>query len=232
MNTAYKNKLFDFVLTEALKEYVEMELKEVDELVMEEPHEFSPQFEKKMRKLINSVGRKENIENCKRIAGKTIVSLAIMGSLLFGGLLTQPEVFASVQNVFRSVFEKYDKYEYVGEELTFENFDNSIRFGYVPDGYYLSEGHYSLFDVVLFYTNKTNEITFEYGIADGTISYYDNEHNSYEIFYLNGIEYHYYESNDIDFDNKLIWYKDGYIFGIYAHLSKDEIVKIAENLEK
>lgn len=231
MNTAYKNKLFDFVLTEALKEYVEMELKEVDELVMKEPHEFSPQFEKKMKKLINSVGRKENIENCKRIAGKTIVLLAIMGSLLFGGLLTQPEVFAAVQNVFRSIFDKYDKYEYVGEEVTVENFDNSFRLGYVPNGYSLSDGKYSPISVTLIYSNENSNIEFQYRIADGLVSNYDNEHNSYVSFYSNGIEYHYYESNDSDFYDTLLWYADGYVFSIFAHLPKDELVKIAENLE-
>jgi len=155
-----------------------------------------------------------------------------MFSLLFGGLLTQPEVYAAVQNVFRSVFDKYDKYEYIGEEVTFDNFDDGIRLGYVPDGYCLSEGDYSPFDVTLFYKNETDKIIFEYGIANGLVSYYDNEHNSYEAFNLNGIEYQYYKSNDVDFDNKLIWYEDGYVFGIYAHLSKDELVKIAENIEK
>ncbi len=232
MNMTYKNKLFDFVLTEALKEYMETELKEVDALVIEEPHEFSPQFEKKVRKLINSVGAKDRIKNCKRIAARIAVSLAIMSSLLFGGLLTQPEVYAAVQNVFRSVFDEYDKYEYVGEELTSENFDNSIRLGYTPDGYRLSEGFYSPIDVTLFYKNETDKIIFEYGIANGLVSYYDNEHNSYDTFNLNGMEYQYYKSNDVDFDSKLIWYEDGYVFGIYAHLSKDELVKIAENIEK
>jgi len=232
MNAAIKEQIFDIVLKEALRESMEREFKEIDEMVIDEPHEFSPQFEKKMKKLINSIGRKDRIKKFKRIAVTTIVSVAAAFGLIFGGLLTQPEVYAAVQNVFRSVFDKYDKYEYVGEELTIENFDNSIRLGYVPDGYCLSEGLYSSFNVTLFYTNKSDEITFEYAIANGLVSYYDNEHNSYEAFNLNGIEYQYYKSNDIDFDNKLIWYEDGYVFGIYAHLSKDELVEIAENLKK
>ncbi len=232
MNMEYRNKLFDFVMTEALKEYMEIELKEVDEIVAKEPpHEFSPEFEKNMKKVINSVGRKDRIKNCKRVAVRTAISIAAAFGLIFGGLLTQPEVFAAVQNVFRSVFDKYDKYEYAGEELSVENFDNSFRLGYIPDGYYLSEGDYSPIRVTLIYENKTDEIIFEYGIANFIASSYDNEHNLYSIFYSNGIEYHYYESNDADFSDKLIWYKNGYMFGIYAHLSKDELVKIAENLE-
>lgn len=233
MNMALKNKIFDLVMTEALKEYMDMELQEVDELVAKDPpHEFSPEFEKKMKKLINSVGRKDRIKKYKRIALRTIVSVAAAFGLIFGGLLTQPEVFASVQNVFRRVFDKYDKYEFVSDELTVENFDNSFRFGYVPDGYYLSEGRYSPISVTLTYSNEKTDIEFQYRIADGFVANFDNEHNSYMSFYSNGIEYHYYESNDSDFYDTLVWYTDGYAFSIFAHLSKDELVKIAENLEK
>lgn len=232
MNMEYGNKLFDFVMTEALKEYMNMELKEVDKLVAKEPpHEFSQEFERKMKKVINSIGRKDRIKKFKRVAIKTALSAAVVVSFVFGGLLTQPEVLAAVQNVFKSVFDKYDKYEYVGEELTIEDFDNSFRLGYVPDGYYLSEGNYSPVRVTLIYTDQTNEIIFEYGISNFTTTSYDNEHNSYETFDLNGVEYHYYKSNDADFDDRFIWYKNGYAFGIYAHLSKDELVKIAENIE-
>ncbi len=232
MNAAIKEQIFDIVLKEALRESMEREFKEIDEMVIDEPHEFSPQFEKKMKKLINSIGRKDRIKKYKRIAVRTIVSVAAAFGLIFGGLLTQPEVYAAVQNVFRSIFDKYDKYEYVGEELTIQNFDNNIRLGYVPDGYCLSKGDYSPIDVTLFYKNETDKIIFEYGIANFTTTSYDNEHSSYSSFILNDVEYHYYESNDNVFDNKLIWYKDGYEFGIYAHLSKAELVKIAENLKK
>lgn len=231
MNASTKNKIFDAVLAEALEECLDKELKKYDELALDKPHEFSPQYKKKMRKIINSVGRKDRVKNFRTIVIRTAVSLAAAFGLIFGVLLTQPEVYAAVQNVIRNVFDKYDKYEYVGEELTIESFDNSFRLGYVPEGYYLSEGLYSSIDVTLFYTNKTDKITFEYAIADGLISYYDNEHNSYEILNLNGVEYQYYESNDIDFNNKLIWYEDGYAFSIYAHLPKGELVKIAENIK-
>lgn len=232
MNAATKEKIFDLILADALKESMKKEFEEIDKLTAEETHEFSPQFEKKMRKLINSIGRKDRIKKFKRFAAKSVVVLSIVFTLIFGGLLTQPEVFASVQNVFRSVFDTHDRYEYVGEELTTENFDNNIRLGYVPDGYYLSEGYYSPVAVTLVYTNKLNEITFEYRIADGSVSSYDNENNSYMSFYSNGIEYYYYESSDTDFDDKVIWYESGYKFGIYAHLSEDELVNIAENIIK
>jgi len=233
MKNELKEKIFDLILKDALQECLDEELKEIDEMVANSPpHEFSPQFEKRMKKLINSIGRKDRIKKAKRIIVRTAVSIAAAFGIIFGVFLTQPEVSAAVQNVIRTVFDRYDKYDYVGDELTVENFNNNIRLGYVPDGYYLSKGNYSPALVSLKYVNENkNEILFDYGIADGTSSIYDNEHNLYDNFTINGIEYHYYESNDSDFSSTIVWYDKGYSFSISAHLSKEEFVKIAENVK-
>lgn len=233
MKNELKEKIFDLVLKEALQECLDEELKEIDEMVANSPpHEFSPQFEKRMKKLINSIGRKDRIKKAKRIIVRTAVSIAASFGIIFGVFLTQPEVSAAVQNVIRTVFDRYDKHDYIGDELTIENFNNNIRLGYVPDGYYLSSGDYLAANVALIYKDiDDNKIMFDYGIADGTSSIYDNEHNSYSNFTINGMEYNYYESNDDDFYDTLVWYKDGYFFSIFAHLSKEELVKIAENIK-
>lgn len=232
MNAVTKNKIFDAILAEALEECLDEELKKYDEIKLDKPHEFSPQYKKKMRKIINSVGRKDRIKKHKRIAVRSVISIAAAFGIIFGVLLTQPEVYAAVQNVIRSVFDKYDKYEYVGEELTVDNFDDSFRLGYVPEGYYLSLGNYSPVYISLTYTNENDKISFRYGIADALTASYDNEHNSFETFSVDRIEYYYYKSNDEDFYSTLSWYESGYVFVINAHLSKDELVKIAENIEK
>ncbi len=232
MNAAAKNKIFDIVLAEALKECMDDELEEVDRIVAAEKYELSPQFDRDMKKFINSIGRKDRIKKYARNCVKAVISAAAVFGIFFGVFLTQPSVFEAVHNVFRSVFDTHDRYKFVGEELTIENFDNSFRLGYVPDGYYLSEGYYSPIAVTLVYANNLNEITLEYGIAEGTVLYYDNEHNTYYEFEHNGTDYHYYESNDKDFDSMLLWYDEGYDFEIFANLSKDELIKIAENIEK
>lgn len=232
MNAATKEKIFDLILADALKESLKKDFERVDKLTEAETHEFSPEFERKVRKIINSVGRTENLKKIKRIALKSIAPIAVIFSIISGSLLVQPEVFASVQSVFRSVSDKYDKYEYAENEVSIENFDNSFRLGYVPEGYYLSEGNYSRIFVTLIYSNEIDTIKLKYGIADDMTAYYDNEHNSSSTFYHNGTEYYYYESKDKDFYSTILWYENGYSFSIFAHLSKDEIVKIAENLEK
>ncbi len=127
MNTATKNKIFNAILAEALEDCLDDELKKYDEIKFDRTHEFSPQYKMKRRKIINSVGRKNRIKKYKHIAVRSVISIAAAFGLVFGVLLTQPEVYAAVQNVIRNVFDKYDKYEYVSEELTVENFDDSFR---------------------------------------------------------------------------------------------------------
>ncbi len=233
MNTVSKNKIFDIILADALREIMDSELENITEA---EPHVFPDEFEKIMKGTANSVGRKKRIKKYAHMGAKAVITATAIFGILFGGLLTRPEVYASVQNVIRGVFDKYDKYEFDGGELTVESFDDSFRLGYVPDGYYLSEGHYSPIGVLLKYTHgfdeNSNEIFFDYGIADASSIYLDNEHHTYEEFTINGIEYNFYESTDKDFMSNLLWYEDGYVFIIYAHLPKDEFVKIAENIEK
>lgn len=232
MTNATKNKIFDIILAEALEECLDEELKRYDEIKLDKPHEFSKEYKRKMRKIANSVGRKDRIKKYKRIAVRSVISIAAAFGLVFGVLLTQPEVFAAVKNVFRSVFDKYDRYEYVGGEITVENFDDSFRLGYIPDGYLLSNGVYSPAYVVLTYEKGNEIIEFDYGIADSLSISYDNEHNLFETFTVDKINYYYYISDDKDFCDTLLWYDSGYFFSLNAQLSKEEFVKIAENIDK
>ncbi len=231
MTNVTKNKIFDIILAEALEECLDEELKKYDEIKLDKPHEFSKEYKRKMRKIANSVGRKDRIKKYKRIAVRSVISIAAAFGIIFGVLLTQPEVYAAVQNVIRNVFDKYDKYEYVSNELTVGNFDDSFRLGYVPDGYFLSNGVYSPAYVILTYENGNEIIELNYGIADDISANYDNEHNLFDKFTIDGIEYYYYKSNDEDFYSTILWYNEGYSFSLNAHLSKEEFVKIAENIE-
>ena len=232
MNNKYNEKMFDLLIADALMEKWDAELQELSENNEYDGHKFSDEFEKKVRKIRNSIGRKDRIKRGTQICMKFVITAAAIMGVIFGGLLTRPTVYAAVQNVIRTIFDKYDKYNYIGEGLTVDNFNNNISLGYIPEGYYLSSGDYSHISVSLTYISEDEDkIILVYGIADGASSIYDNEHNSYSDFTINGIEYHYYESNDNDFYDTLVWYKNGYDFSISAHLPKDELVKIAENIK-
>lgn len=227
-NRSSNEKIFDLLIRDALIERVDKELSEIGEC---EPHAFSKEFERNVWKIRNSIGRKERMKNAGRFSLKFFVTIATIMGIAFGGLLTQPTVYAAVTNVIRSVFDKFDRYDFSGSEVTVENFNSEMRFRYIPDGYYLCSGTYSPVYVQLKYTNDTDEIIFEYFIADGLSVSIDNEHATYTTFFYNDIEYYYHESFDKNFENVIVWNDKGYVFSINAYLSQEELVKIAENIK-
>lgn len=228
MNNESKNKIFDVVMTEALKEYMDIELKQMNELAKADNFELSEKFEKRVHRIENSIGRTDRIKRGGIAILKTLVTAAAVFGIVFGMLLTQPEVYAAVQKTIRTIFGEYDRIEYIDETSNVLN--DNIRLGYVPEGYYLSDGTYTPIGVVLTYTNGVDKIRFEYGTADGTISLVDNEHNEYEQFAANGVEYHYYSSLVAESDNAITWSENGYYFVVYAYFPKEVLVKIAENV--
>lgn len=110
MTNELKEKIFDLVLKEALEECLDKELQEIDEMVATMPkNEPSPEMDRKIKKIANSLGRKARIKKCKQICVKVtkvfVIISAIMG-VIFIGLLTQPVFYTAVQNVIRSIFNK------------------------------------------------------------------------------------------------------------------------------
>lgn len=232
MKNETREKIFDLILADALAESLDIELRELSDSREYDNYKFPADFERNIRKIRNSIGKKYNIKKCADIFVRLLITAAAIMGIIFGGLLTRPSVYAAVENAVRTIFDKYDKYDYFSDELTVDNFNDNIRLGYVPDGYFLSSGNYSRISVSLTYVNENeNKIMLDYGIADGTSRIYDNEHSSFSSFKENGNEYYYYESNDNDYYNTLVWWKDGYDFSLLAQFSKDELVKIAENIK-
>ena len=232
-NQQTNEKIFDLLIADALADVWDMELAKYADSGQMEKHKFSDEFERNIRKIRNSIGRKERMKNAGRFSLKFFVTIATIMGIAFGGLLTQPTVFASVQNVFRNIFSGYDKYTYSEEQngdITF--FDQNKCLGYIPDGYEIRMVFYSTNNMYLTYESVDGDtMNFDYGVAENSSIIVDNErHTYYELNYDN-VTYHYYEALDPEADyNTLIWYSDGYRFSIVGDLSKDEIIKVAENI--
>ena len=233
-NQMTNNKIFDLIMADALADVWDMEFAKYDDNDTAEEFQVSDEFERNIRKIRNSIGRKERMKNAGRFSLKFFVTIATIMGIAFGGLLTQPTVFAAVENVIRSVFDKSDDYLFSGSDVTVETFNSEMKFRYVPDGYSLRTGYYFPTHVRLIYSDyvEETEIIFDYSIASkGTLISVDNEHTNYKTLYYGGIEYNYYESFDSNFGSVLIWSDKGYAFSINAYLPQEELVKIAENIE-
>ncbi len=223
-------EIFDLIIRDALIDSWDMELAQLDKEASR--HEFSKSFEKRVRRIGSGITIKRFSKSAGKFIAKAVVILLVIMGISFGGLMTNSEVSAAVINVFRQVFEDHDKLTYGEGDVTLENFDNTKRLGYVPDGYKLRLGEYASNAVYLTYYDKNeNVIELGYGIAESSSKVVDNERRKYSTFSQNGTQYHYYEAIPDDLESLLIWYDDGYDYCILAQLPKDELVKIAENIK-
>ena len=231
INQQTNEKIFDLLIADALADVWDMELAKYADSEQTEKHKFSDEFERNIRKIRNSIGRKERMKNAGRFSLKCFVTIATIMGIAFGGLLTQPTVFASVQNVFRNVFSDRDKYTYQGETEGI-TFNNNIRLGYIPDGYEIRMVFYSTYDIYTTYESiDEKNIYFNYGLAVNSSIIIDNERHKYYELEYDDVTYYFYEAIDPEADsNILLWYLDGYVFSIDAQLSKDELIKTAENI--
>lgn len=235
MTDTTSEKIFDALIAEALAERWDNELRESLEDRNYDDRKFSQEFEKNFRKIRNSIGRKNRIRKAVSICAKFAITAAAAMGIIFGGLLTRSDVYAAVSRAVREVFEKYDTYTYEGEIITADTFDNSIRLGYIPTGFYLTKGEYYPAITDLTYETEDGDILFfSYIISEGLSSDIDNEHHTYSNFTINGTEYHYYEAKSPDWGNMLFWYSDGYEFTLHdlnAQISLSELIETAENIK-
>ena len=228
---AVNNEILDIMIKYALIERYTEEVnslrQEVDDISLSEA------FERKMEKFAHLAGRNERVKGVFNISVKVMVTAAALMGIIFGGLLTQPKIYADVLDVIRSIFSTHDSYEYQSGNTT-ENldFNKSISPRYIPQGFTIRFVYYADSDVSVTYDNADGEeIKLSYGSSyDSKISI-DNERSQLFEFERNEITYYYYKALEEDKFSTMLWYKNNYYFVITAQISEEEFVKIAENIE-
>ena len=229
MQAKTNNAIFDILVKDALISIYESELSDL--MLDSDEHEYSKSVYKTIRKIGRRIAAKDHAIVFFRISRKAIVSVAAILGIVFGGLLTQPSVYAAVENVIKEIFATNDSYTF-SNNCTINEFNKEIRFGYVPDGYELKAAYYNYNNVDLIYKNRYDmEILFSYNSSNSLSISIDNETHNYNEIIRDGITFHYYEAIKDDY-NIMMWNDDCYMYCIDAQLPMEEIVRIAENLKK
>lgn len=228
LNKNANSRLWDAIITEALIQNCSNELCDFKNNIDE--HEYSPEFQKAIRKITHSINSKSYSQVAIKIVKRVIIIVAVFISVVFSGLLTQPTVYAAVENVFRNIFYTHDSYKF-SDEITNKIFDKNIQPKYVPCEFELQMAFYAPSNVTLTYVSiDESTINFEYGLSENAQISVDNERHDYLNFTNDGTTYYYYEALENNDWNTIIWYNDGYYFSIDSQLSKGELVKIAESV--
>jgi hypothetical protein len=228
-----QNRIFDSILTEALKENYRREaafFKEGNE------HTFSEEFEKGIAVIGKRLKGKQNAAKLRKSAPKLVTAAAVI--IVCMALATNPSVHALIRDIVVRITDGFSQHEFNDDvEITHENFNHELRPEYLPDGYRLSLALYSPTSMYISFINQRENIEddtsiiLQYAIAGGTVISIEIENAVQYFTTVNGKEAIFYETTTEDRTGYLIWNRGGYAFVLTAQLELEEFVKIAESIK-
>lgn len=226
-----KNTREEFLLKQAVAAYVEEEMTRLpsdEEIGM---HQFSPEFERKMEKLLRHEHRPHRI--LLHSTGKRVAVLAAVIALLAASMLSVGAVRESIVSFFTEVYEEFTAIIFEQPEETGRTYEadsiDAIEVTYIPEGFELkSESKNDVESRMEYVDDRGNRIIIRQTLNRNTQRTIDTEGvESEEVF----IQSH----KGIYFENKgfgtLIWNDDTQVFYISSKLQKDDILKIAESIQ-
>ncbi len=184
-----------------------------------------PKTEEKIQKLINLEKKSYFIlvnTLSKRVACVIIATLlAITTTALSVEALRTP--------IFNFFVETFDNFSVVRFGSNGENFIKDLHEPeYLPEGYEKTHTEITKYAYLLTYKNGDSIIIYEQLLKNGP-SLYVNTDGEVEEIKINGFDGIYYQNKD---GNNLIFADETYSYLIYGDTSKEELVKIAESIEK
>lgn len=185
-------------------------------------------YELRMRKFLKHYRYRKNVELSLRYGKKIASVIFLIMGISFSLLLSFNEVRAACQKVIIEIYDRYIRYSYTSD-LSLE--DSPVSFGYVPTGYSMVEASFNGIDNYIIYQNiYGNSIVLEINVQKFSV-FIDNEHYSTSEELICNNKGTFFESDDNDFLNILIWNTENGYFQLRSALEKEEMIKIAENLK-
>lgn len=194
---------------------------------------FSPEFERKMKKLIRRTKHPVRRRIMKAVACFLLAALLGVGSVLTFSVEARAAFVGWVRDIYES-YETWFIYRYIGENSTISE-EINYRPRWIPEDYTEIE--------VLNMTNQTNiyyknsaGLSMTFGYSSNTESakvYVENNDVQLESVLVKNIPADLYLDEAEGESNVLTWTDNstGTIFWIVAQLDSDDLIKIAESIE-
>ena len=211
----------EIALAEDIREYDNVEISN------------KPKYSKAFRQKLRGIKIKQNFNNtfmlmAKRVAVFVLVCILGLSVVLVANVEAREKVFDWIIQVFEkhSIFisQNIDESNNL-VELT------SLKINYVPEEFELTDIHEGRNMLIYSYSTDSNQ-EFDiklFTLSDGNKSYYDTEGVEIEEIIFKGSQAYMWQTNEIIY---LIWHQDCIECHAIGNLSKDEILKIAENILK
>lgn len=232
IDSKLNDSIFDAMLKVACEEVMESKIKEWDEDDGEE-HEFSPEFERKMKKLMQSQTRKANAVKAKKALSRAaIVILAIMAA---GFTVTMSAEALRVQffNTITDFAEEYIGFSFRSQTEQPVDTGGVIYPSYVPEGFQIDDTQIMPDAVTIVYRNDDGERIFidQYVMNDGTNVQIDGEHIGFSyIINIDEIKINVYEGKDDNDSNYITWDDWTTFFLVSGTMQPSELIEMAKSI--
>lgn len=184
-------------------------------------HKFSKNHNRKMKELIGLSSE----ESKHRVSKNTIRFLLIAAILL--AVATTAIAVPSFREFTVNKFFNHSEYE-VKDKDNYDEVDSPPILNYIPEGFVKTDGLDSDLNYESFYENGEKNFLISKIVLTTEIAF-DTETYPSEIIKINGIEAVYYKSSEVT--GGIIFNDGKYIYWVDGNIGKDELVKIAQNID-
>lgn len=182
-------------------------------------HHFSEQHNRIMDNLFNNM----QIKDKPKLSKNTIRFLLIAAILL--ALATTAVAVPLTREYIVNKFSNYSEYEVKEKEIY--KID-SLIVNYIPQGFVKTDGLESEVSYEEFYENGEKNFLISKNTLNDIIGFDTEEYPSEEII-INGIKGVYFRADE--YSSGIIFNNDKYIYSVDGNIDKEELVKIAQNIE-
>lgn len=193
-------------------------------------HQFSARFERKMKRLIRRTDHPAIYRTLRSVASILLVIIIGCGSTLAVSAEAREIVFGWVKQQYETFYE----YFFEGEVAPTES--AKYQPGWMPDGCEFVTSYEITGGEVYVYTNERESlIQFTYtSDTDTSKVFVEGVEYSKEDVLVNGFHGEIYSATNQAETNGIVWINtdDNTLFFVSGDFTKDELVKIAESIEK
>ena len=194
-------------------------------------HEFSPSFQRKMRRIFRKA-KHPIIFKLPKYAACFVLVVALISSTW---LTVDTEARAAFFSWVREKYEEFVEYRFIGDTPK-ENNIMQYELTWLPEGFSLQAEQSLGSGTYLIYTNDSGQrIIFSYLKGNDSSSLFvAADYTEVQSVQIGNIKADFYKASQAISPNGLVWIseEENLCFCITAPLSKDTIIKMAEGIQK
>ncbi len=217
---------WDEILIDLLSEYEEREIEKIQ--LEQKDTKISPALDSSIRSLIQQRKKRKKLWEQNHFLKAASILLAFISISALAYFAT-PKSDAKVENIIIREHSGYITYRFGTKPVEVNKGDYSL--GYIPEGFVL-EKEEDIFSThrEIYFSEDGRAIMFLYESAHNGGFAEFTEKIVHEDFELNGMEGKQIYAKDGELPHSTVFVLDGDVFvGIFAHLDKEEVIKMLES---